>query len=122
MVSILLTVNGKTFSGTLYDNKTVRTFIELLPLTTELKDLNNNEKYGVLNESLPVQQEQVKSIKKGDLMLFGTDTFVLFYKSFTTTYPYTRLGVLDHTENLSSTLGKEKAVISVERIDGPFSV
>ena len=39
-------------------------------------------------------------------MLYGSDCIVLFYKDFPTSYRYTRLGRMEHPENLEALVGE----------------
>jgi hypothetical protein len=50
---IKIKVNSQTFKATLLDNKSVRTFKEMLPLTMKMTELNGNEKYFDLPKGLP---------------------------------------------------------------------
>ncbi|WP_440894807.1 cyclophilin-like fold protein [Amphibacillus sp. Q70] len=117
MHNILLTINNESFQATLYDNETTEAFIAKLPLSITMNELNGNEKYSNLDESLPSQSEQVEFIETGDLMLFGSDTLVLFYENFSTSYSYTRLGTIDHPENLSTILGNNSITVHIELVD-----
>ena len=103
--SITIQVNGKNFSATLEDNPTTRAFIERLPLEIDMQELNGNEKYFYLTKDLPSNSVSVKQIHTGDLMLFGSNCVVLFYKDFATSYSYTRLGKLDNPDDLGKILG-----------------
>ena len=103
--SITIQINGKNFSATLEDNPTARAFVERLPLEVNMTELNGNEKYFYLDGDLPSDSQRVGQVHAGDLMLFGSNCVVLFYKDFTTTYSYTRLGKLDDPDDLEKILG-----------------
>ena len=90
-------INNQTFEVFLENNETVKKLSELLPLNIKMTSLNNNEKYYYLNQSLPQKAIKVNHINKGDLMLYGDNCLVLFYKSFDTNYSYTKIG---HINNL----------------------
>ena len=100
-------VNNKIFKIVLEDNKTVKSLTQKLPITLEMSDLNNNEKYCYLNFTFPTDSKSVKSIKKGDVMLFGSNCLVIFYKSFTTSYSYTKIGHIENPADIETILGKK---------------
>lgn len=104
-LSIEITVNGHTFSATLYDNETTRAFKELLPLTLDMNELNGNEKYYYLSDSLPTDSSRPSIINVGDIMLYGSDCLVIFYESFLTSYSYTPIGKIDNPDGLTAALG-----------------
>ncbi|GAB2555951.1 cyclophilin-like fold protein [Spirosoma areae] len=54
---------------------------------------------------LPTNASKPGTIQTGDLMLYGSNTLVLFYKSFSTPYSYTKLGRIDNPAELSAALG-----------------
>lgn len=114
MTHILITVNDRPFKAELHDNETVSTFTSRLPLSVTMNDLHSNEKYFSMDAPLPVKSRKVKTIKSGDLMLYGDSTIVLFYKSFDTPYSYTPLGRLENTENLEDALGSGDAEVNFE--------
>ena len=91
-------INNQAFEVNLENNETAKKLSELLPLNIKMTSLNDNEKYYYLNESLPQMPIKVKHINRGDLMLYGDNCLVLFYKSFDTNYSYTKIG---HIENLT---------------------
>ena len=103
--TIKISVNGKDFSATLEDNRTSRAFVDRLPLEIDMRELNGNEKYFYLDTDLPSDSTAVKQIHAGDLMLFGSNCVVLFYKDFATSYTYTRLGRIDNPADLEKILG-----------------
>lgn len=100
-------VNNKIFKIVLEDNKTVKSLTQKLPITLEMSDLNNNEKYCYLDFTLPTDSKTVKNIKKGDVMLFGNSCLVIFYKSFTTSYSYTKIGHIENPVDIEIVLGKK---------------
>jgi hypothetical protein len=113
-MKLKITVDGNTFTALLYNNETVAAFKKRLPLTIHMKELNGNEKYSDLPHPLPANASKPGTIQAGDLMLYGTNTLVLFYKSFATSYNYTKLARLDNPSALSVVLGSGSATVKFE--------
>ena len=111
---IKIKVNSHIFTATLLDNKSVKAFKEMLPLTMQMTELNGNEKYFDLPNSLPTNSYNPETIKNGDLMLYGSKTFVLFYKTFSTPYSYSQLGSLDDVTGLTTALGSGNITVTFE--------
>jgi hypothetical protein len=111
---IKITVNSQTFTATLLDNNSAKAFKEMLPLTINMIELNGNEKYYDLPNSLPTNSSNPQTIKNGDLMLYGSKTLVLFYKTFSTSYSYTKLGSVDDVTGLVSALGSGNVTVTFE--------
>ncbi len=105
MLSIEIVIGNETFSATLYDNPTTEAFLEQLPLTLEMSELNGNEKYYYLSNSLPTNVSRSSNIHAGDLMLYGDSCLVLFYENFSTSYSYTPLGQIDEPNSLADAVG-----------------
>ncbi|WP_229659128.1 cyclophilin-like fold protein [Luteimonas terricola] len=104
--SMWMTVGERRFAITLADNEASRAFAAMLPLALDMIDLHGNEKYADLPETLPTQASRPGTIRSGDLMLFGSRTLVVFYRTFDTSYSYTRLGRVDDPEGLAQALGR----------------
>lgn len=109
-----LKINNQSFSIDLEDNETVQKLIELLPLTMDMQELNGNEKYYYMETSLPTNSENVGYIEAGDIMLFGDNCLVLFYKSFSTSYSYTRIGHIENVENLEAFVDQQNITVTIE--------
>ena len=109
-----LKIGNSTFSVTLYDNATVTAFKSLLSLTVNMVELNGNEKYADLSRKLPTNASNPGTIRNGDLMLYGSSTVVLFYKTFPTTYSYTKLGRMDDATGLVAALGAGNVTVMFE--------
>ena len=112
IISITVTVGGTTFSATLEDSETSRALAELLPLTLNMSELNGNEKYFYLDQSLPTDSKRPGQIHTGDLMLYGDNCLVLFYESFSSSYSYTRLGSINDPEGLAQAVGHGNATVT----------
>ena len=104
--NIVILVGNTAFPVTLEQNAAAEAFVALLPLTVEMNELNSNEKYYYLSESLPRNSNNPGTIHSGDLMLWGSDCLVLFYETFQTAYSYTPLGRVDNPAGLKEALGR----------------
>lgn len=111
---IKIKVNSQIFRATLLDNNSAKAFKKMLPLTLNMIELNGNEKYYDLPISLPTNSSNLQTIKNGDLMLYGSKTLVLFYKTFSTSYSYTKLGSVDDATGLATALGSGNVNITFE--------
>lgn len=105
MFDIKIVVGEQNFSAILYDNETTRALIEQFPMTLNMQELNGNEKYYYLPDSLPTNAIRPSSIQTGDFMLYGNNCLVLFYENFSTSYNYTPLGWIDNSDELEEALG-----------------
>lgn len=114
--TVRITVGSTTFMATLASNQTAAAFKVLLPMTIQMSELNNNEKYYGLSQSLPTQASNPGTIQNGDLMLYGSSTLVLFYKTFSTSYSYTRIGSVDNPSGLQNALGSGSVTVTFEMI------
>jgi hypothetical protein len=97
---ITITVHSKVFDLQLENNSTAEEWKERLPIRVKMKELNNNEKYFFLEKPLVAFPKQVNQINQGDVMLYGDNCLVIFYKSFRTTYSYTKIGHITLTKGL----------------------
>jgi hypothetical protein len=107
-------VGATTFIASLEDNATTKAFKAMLPMTVRMSDLNANEKLFRLPESLPTNEANPETIQTGDLMLYGSKTLVLFYKTFPTAYSYTRLGRVTDTTGLAAALGSQNVTVTYQ--------
>lgn len=110
--SVYIRVGSSTFAVTLESNPTADAFQELLPMTIRMTELHGNEKYYQLPRSLPTDSSNPGTIQTGDLMLYGSSTLVLFYKTFTTSFNYTRIGRIDNTAGLEAALGTDDVTVA----------
>ena len=114
-MKIKISVNGKIFDATLENNPSTQEFIKKLPLDVEMTELNGNEKYFKFKENFPSDDKNISEIHEGDLMLFGSNYLVIFYKNFSTSYKYTRLGKIENPKNLSEILGSDNVRVKFEK-------
>lgn len=111
---IKITVGSKTFTATLENNASAKELVERMPFTVNMQELNGNEKYYQFPDSFPSDPRSFDTIKAGDLMLYQSDYLVVFYEDHTTTYDYTRLGVIDNADGLAEALGSGSAQVTFE--------
>ena len=100
--SVKAIINGKEYIINLEDNETAIKFVSLLPQELNMSELNGNEKYIYLDTTLPTNSLRPKRINAGDVMLYGDNCLVIFYKSFDTSYSYTKIGHIDNLPDLGN--------------------
>jgi len=113
-IKIKIKIGNSTFTATLYDNATAVAFRKFLPITANMAELNGNEKHFDLSTNLPANASNPKTIHAGDLMLWNSNTLVLFYKTFSTSYTYTRLGKIDDVSGLVTAVGSGNVTVTLE--------
>lgn len=111
---IKITVGSKIFMATLENNASAKELVERMPFTVNMQELNGNEKYYQFPDSFPSDPRSFDTIKAGDLMLYQSDYLVVFYENHSTTYDYTRLGVIDNADGLAEALGSGSAQVTFE--------
>ena len=114
-LKIEIVVGNKVFSATLYDNEAAKALISHLPMTVNMNELNGNEKYYYMSSILPTNSIKPSYIENGDIMLYGNNCLVLFYKSFQTSYSYTPLGKIDNIEGFAEALGKTNVQVTFRK-------
>jgi hypothetical protein len=112
---IRLTVGSTVFTAELAGNATAEAFGSLLPMTLDMSELNGNEKYHYLSSSLPTDASCPGTIHTGDILLYGNNCVVVFYKTFSTGYSYTRIGKITDPEGLESALGSGSVSVRFSR-------
>jgi hypothetical protein len=85
-----MAIGERRFAVTLADTAAARAFAAQLPLSLEMDELNGNEKHATLPKAPPSNANRPGTLRNGDLMLYGTDTLVVFYVTFDSPYSYVR--------------------------------
>ncbi len=99
---VKVVIDEKEYIINLENNETAKSFVNLLPKEYKMNNLHNNEKYIYINESLPTNSSNPGRINAGDVMLYGNNCIVIFYKSFDTEFDYTKIGHIDNLPDLGS--------------------
>lgn len=111
---IVLSYKGHNYQVKTENNKTVKALSTRLPLTMKMKELNGNERYHYLKKRLPSNDKAVHYIHQGDVMLYNSNCIVVFYKSFKTSYKYTRIGHIENFSSAANKLGKGNVTITLK--------
>lgn len=112
--NITMKINEEEFVLTLTENDTAEAFVDLLPLEAEFSELNGNEKYSYIDQSLPSNGSIVPDIEAGDVMLYGDNCIVIFYEAHSNNaYSYTPIGQIADTSTLASAVGTGAVEVQV---------
>lgn len=117
MIDLKITVGNKAFSAKLYDNQTAQALVERFPLTINMRELNGNEKYYYFSEALPAASEQPGEIRAGDIMLYGDNCLVVFYKTFSSSYRYTRIGYIEDAASFAQAVGDGNIKVDFDLVE-----
>jgi hypothetical protein len=107
-------IGAKTYTMKLASGKPAQAFRAYLNKTRTLKmsELNGNEKYRYFeSKTFPTSEKRYTRVKAGDVMLYGDDCLVIFYKSHKTSFEYTKIGHLTSTKGLAKALGKKSVKV-----------
>ena len=99
--SVKVIIEKKEYTINLENNSTAKSFANMLPQELTMSELNGNEKYVYLDNTLPENSSSIKKVIAGDVMLYGNNCLVIFYKSFNTLYSYTKIGHIDNLPDLN---------------------
>ena len=104
-MKVNISINEKTFSATLEDNKAANELYEIIKndgLTIEMSDYSGFEKVGALGHTLTSNDKQTRT-KAGDIVLYQSNQIVMFYGS--NSWSYTKLGRIDDLSGWEDALG-----------------
>lgn len=110
-----ITINSAIFTATLSQNATAKAFKAMLPMTINMSEINNNEKYYYLTSNLPTAPSNQGTIQEGDIMLYGSNCLVVFYKTFSTSHSYTTIGKVDNPAGFQAALGTGNILVKFEQ-------
>lgn len=100
-----MTIGERRFAVALADTPAAREFAAQLPLSLRMDELNGNEKHARLAHALTSNASLPGTLRNGDLMLYGTQTLVVFYVTFDSPYSYTRIGRIEDPDGLPRAVG-----------------
>ncbi len=114
-IPCVLNVNGQSFQAVFYNNKTAKALLKKMPMTLNMKELNGNEKYHFFDTEFPADEKSPGKISAGDIMLYGSDCLVTFYKSHSTSYQYTSVGKIENASDFAKAVGNGNVTITFRK-------
>ena len=112
---VVFNINGQSFQAVFYNKKTANALLNKMPMTLNMKELNGNEKYYFFDTELPANEQSPGRILTGDIMLYGQDCLVTFYKSHSTSYQYTSVGKITDASGFAKAVGSGNVTITFEK-------
>lgn len=113
-------VGKSTFKMKLASGKAAKAFRAYLSKkrTFKMNELNGNEKYYYFPvKTFPAKEKRYAKVQAGDVMLYGDNCLVIFYKTHETSYKYTKIGHLTSTKGLAKALGKNGVKVTFGKIN-----
>ena len=95
-------INDNKYNVTFEENETAEYLLNMLPQNFNMSVLHGNEKYVYLEDVFPTDSYNPNYINAGDVMPYGNNCLVVFYKSFDTSYSYTKIGHIDNLPDLGN--------------------
>lgn len=114
MIRVDITIGEQIFEALFYDNITANAFIGQMPLMLDMSDLHRNEKFFDLPENLPIDgTERPSTIHAGEIMVWSSNTIVLFYDTFRNSYGgYVKLGRINDFTGLKEAVGSRNVSVT----------
>jgi hypothetical protein len=107
-------IGTKVFRATLFDSPVTLALKKLLPMQVKMIELNGNEKYFHLSTELPTNASKPGKIRAGEIMLFGSNSLVIFYETFLSSYSYTKIGRVNDITGLKDAVGTGNVEVKFE--------
>jgi len=114
-IPVTLTIGKKTFAAKFYDNRTARELVKKMPMIFSMKELNGNEKFYYFDTEFTTKEASLKKIQAGEIKLYGSDCFVVFYKTHSTSYPYTSVGYVEDVTGFVKAVGDGNVKITFQK-------
>jgi hypothetical protein len=108
--SYYIKIGDKEFPFTLKDTAVANELKAKFPLEVDMTNLNGNEIYYNFDSSFTTNTKSVGTINIGDIYLYQSNVLVLFYKTFTTSYSYTKIGKVIDPNELDTLIGSDNTV------------
>jgi hypothetical protein len=113
LVDMNVKIEGKSYKAKSTSTVTTKTFIENLPLTLQMNDVDGNQKYGCMYYKVANESTKTNKVKKGDILLSGESCVIIAYADFKSINKYVVLGHIDNFDNVPS--GSVRVIISPVR-------
>lgn len=109
--SLFLQADNEKIEINMTNKEILQQFMGYLPQTLSLNELNGNEVYADLPFQLSVKPQNIDEIRAGDVMVYGNQTLVIFYKDHQTTYRYTKIGEIRELSKLDILINSQEAIL-----------
>ena len=113
LADISIKMGTKSYKAKSTSTKTTQSFLESLPVTIQMNDVDGNQKYGCMYYKIANESAKTNKVKKGDVLLSGESCVISAYEDFKTINKYVVLGHIDNFDDVPS--GSVKVILSAIR-------